>query len=131
MPVTDRVERLRQAARDRHDSASVRVAEALRALAASCEAISVNRVARVAGVSRSFVYNQPELLDEIDKLRRSRPARSSPARHGDRASLDSLRQQIHAHREELARLQAENRILKDQLARQLGAARVAAVTSRA
>jgi uncharacterized coiled-coil DUF342 family protein len=43
--------------------------------------------------------------------------------------LDSLRQQIHAYREEIARLSKENQALYEQLARQLGTARAAAVTA--
>ena len=42
----------------------------------------------------------------------------------------SLRQQLHAYREEIARLQSENRILRDQLAHKLGEARATSVTMR-
>lgn len=47
-----------------------------------------------------------------------------------RASVESLRQQLHAYRDEIARLRAENQALNEQLARHLGAARAAAVTTR-
>lgn len=39
-----------------------------------------------------------------------------------------LRQQLHAYREEIARLRAENRALTDQLARRLGTERADNVT---
>ena len=44
------------------------------------------------------------------------------------ATVESLRQQVHAYREEVARLRAENHVLNDQLARLLGAQRAANIT---
>jgi regulator of replication initiation timing len=44
------------------------------------------------------------------------------------ATAESLRQQLRAYREEIARLRVENQALKDQVARGLGAARAASVT---
>ena len=44
-----------------------------------------------------------------------------------RASDESNRQKLKIYREELTRLQAENRDLREQLARKLGAERAAAV----
>jgi regulator of replication initiation timing len=48
----------------------------------------------------------------------------------ERASVDSLRQQIHAYREEITRLRTENQALCEQLSRRLGTDRAAAVTNR-
>ncbi|MGO9728652.1 MAG: hypothetical protein ACLPN6_25465 [Streptosporangiaceae bacterium] len=47
-----------------------------------------------------------------------------------KATIDSLRQQLHAYRDEITRLRAEIASLREQLARQLGAARTAAITSQ-
>jgi hypothetical protein len=44
-----------------------------------------------------------------------------------RASADSNREKLTIYREELTRLQAENRDLREQLARRFGAERAAAI----
>jgi hypothetical protein len=79
-------------------------------------------------VSRSWIYQQPRLLAEISLLRQAGPGkRAVPA--SQKATIDSLRQQ-HAYRDEITRLRAEIASLHEQVARQLGAARTAAITSR-
>jgi hypothetical protein len=75
-------------------------------------------------VSRSWLYRQPQLREEIDRLRR--PTRNLPS--AERATTDSVRQQLRTYRDEITRLRTENQELRDQLARHLGAARAAAVT---
>jgi uncharacterized coiled-coil DUF342 family protein len=67
------------------------------------------------------------LRREIDRLRASayRPGRLPTA---ERATVNSLRQQLRTYREEITRLRSENQELREQLARHLGAARGAAVT---
>ena len=47
----------------------------------------------------------------------------------ERATTESLRQQLRTYRDELSRLQTETQELRDQLARHLGAARAAAATT--
>ena len=49
---------------------------------------------------------------------------------GSGLSADSLRQQLRTYRDEISRLRTENQDLRDQLARHLGAARVAATQDR-
>lgn len=128
--MADRVEQLRRAAQARHDATVARTIQALRAMAAGNDPITFRRVATFAGVSRSWLYREPQLRAEIERLRQS-PHRSGPTgRPAQRATADSLRQQLHVYRAEIARLQDENRSLKDQLARQLGASRAAAITKR-
>lgn len=126
----DRIERLRAAAQARHNDTLHRAQATLRTLARRGEPITVRGVANAAGVSRSWLYRQPQLLAEIDQLRQSRPTRGPSLPASQRASVDSLRQQLHAYRGELARLRAENKALTEQLARHLGDARTAAITSR-
>jgi hypothetical protein len=125
--VTDRVEQLRLAARARHDTTLARATLALQALAGGDQPVTFGRLARAARVSRSWIYQQPELRHQVEQLRRSPPKRPNP-RSAQRASDDSLRQQLHLYQEEIARLKTENRSLKEQLARQLGATRAASVT---
>jgi hypothetical protein len=127
--VTDRVEQLRQTARARHDATLARATQTLQVLALHAEPITFGRLARAAGVSRSWIYRQPELRHQVERLRQS-PPQKRPNAQSTRASDDSLRQQLHIYREHVAQLKAENRALKDQLAHQLGAARAASVTKQ-
>ena len=87
-------------------------------------------MASAAGVSRSWLYRQPQLLAEIDRLRQTPRTRGPGLPANQRATVESLRHQLHAYREEIARLRAQNQALNEQLARHLGAARAAAVTTR-
>jgi hypothetical protein len=125
--MADRVERLREAAQARHEVTLRRAESVLQRMAKRGDPVTFNRVAETAGVSRSWLYRQPTLRQEIDRLRdasASRPGLPS----AERASTDSLRQQLHTYREEITRLRTENQELREQLARHLGAARTAAVT---
>ena len=123
----EHTERLRRAAEARHEKTLAKAVAALRSLAGAPEPITFGRLARTAGVSRSWLYRQPELRQQVEQLRQSRPPKGSGVPTVQRASEESNRQKIAMYREELARLQAENRDLREQLARKLGAARAAAV----
>lgn len=127
--MTDRVQRLREAAQARHNATLRRAERALTHLADLGQPVTYRRVATTAGVSRSWLYQQPGLREQIDRLRERPPA---GARSGipstEQATLDSLRQQLHTYREEITRLQSENRTLRQQLARRLGTERTAAIT---
>lgn len=125
--MVDRDEALRRAAQARHAATLRRAEDALRTLAGRGEPITFRRLAQTAGVSRSWLYRQTELRAEIERLRQPRPSKSRPAL-SQRATVDSLRQQLHAYREELSRLRTQNQVLHDQLARHLGAARAASIT---
>ncbi len=126
--MTDRIERLRQAAQARHAATRARAEAALEILARRHEPITFRRLAETAGVSRSWLYRQPDLRTAIEHLRSAKPPEQPPP--PQQATLESLRQQRHAYREEIARLKNENQILRDQLARKLGAERAASVTRR-
>ena len=124
----DRIQMLREAAQARHAATLARAEETLRILARRGQPITVRGFAQEAGVSRSWLYRQPQLREEIDRLRLHRSSPNQPVPLTERASADSLRQQIRASREEIARLRAENQALNEQLARRLGATRAASVT---
>jgi hypothetical protein len=127
----DRLEALRQAAQARHDRTLRRAQTALCTLARRGEPITVRGVATAAGVSRSWLYQQPQLLADIDRLRQPRRDRRRPnVPAQQRATIDSLRQQIRTYREEITQLRAEIASLNEQLAHRLGAARTAAITAR-
>lgn len=124
----DRIELLREAAQARHTATLRRAEDTLRTLARRGVPITFRGFADAAGVSRSWLYRQPQLREELDRLRKQRSSRDQTVPPAERATTDSLRQQIHAYREEIARLRTENKALYEQLARRLGAARAAEVT---
>ncbi len=126
----DRVQRLREAAQARHAATLRRAEAALRVLASRGEAVSLRGLATAAGVSRSWLYRQPELREDVERLRRCTPAHRHSVPADQQATVESLRQQLHAYREEIRRLRVENQALNEQLARHLGAARAACVTKR-
>lgn len=129
--MTDRVQRLREAAQARHNATVQRAEATVRRLTNRGEAVTFRRVADAAGVSRSWLYQQPELRAHIDHLRDRSTTRARAAiPTAEQATADSLRQQLHTYREEINRLRAENQTLRKQLARRLGAERAATVTSR-
>ncbi len=123
----DNSRHLRAAARRRALETRDRAVRALRRLDATGEPITFDTVAREAGVSRSWLYGQPDLRAEIQRLRsRGRPSRSAPpvpARQ--RASDASLRRRLEAVNAEIRRLRAENQRLREQLGVALGELRAA------
>ncbi len=125
--MADHTERLRQAAQARHDTTLAKATTALRSLASTPEPITFGRLARAAGVSRSWLYRQPDLRRQIEQLRQSPLPGRSRVPAVQRASDESIRQKVALYREELERLRAENRDLREQLARKLGTERAAAV----
>ena len=125
----DRVERLREAAQARHEATLRRATTALQRLARRGEQITFRRVAETAGVSRSWLYRQPQLRDEITRLRDTTVGRPGTLPAAERATADSLRQQLQAYRDEVTWLRTENQELRDQLARHLGASRANAATA--
>ena len=65
----------------------------------------------------------------ITHLRGAAAGRPGTLPSAERATTDSLRQQLSTYRDEISRLRTENQELRDQLARHLGAARAAAATA--
>jgi hypothetical protein len=118
-------EQLGKAAAARHDRAVARAEKALRALDHDGAAISFQAVARRAGVSRQWLYTQPALREEIQRLRDRGPARSESVPARQRASEASLRQRVESLRAENQRLREENASLKQELAIAYGQHRAA------
>ncbi len=109
------------AAKRKSQAAHSRARNALRALDARGEEITFQAVAQAAGVSRQWLYTQPELRGEIEQLRAADDRlgdRPVPAR--ERASENSLRHRNRALLEENQRLRAEITAVKQELAAALG-----------
>ena len=87
---------------------------------ATRQPITFTHVARTAGVSRSWLYRQPELRAEIGMLRRATTAQPVPVPSPERGSGESLRQRIAAALDEITRLKADNHQLREHLAQHLG-----------
>ena len=106
---------LAAAARQRADQTRQRATEALQRLHATAQPITFAHVARTAGVSRSWLYRQPDLRADIDRLRRAATAQAVPVPSPERGSAESLRQRLEAALDEITRLKADNHQLREHL----------------
>jgi len=97
------------AAQRKREHALERAHAALRDLDQRGETISFQAVARRAGVSRQWLYTQPELRAEIERLRTHDSPAAPRVPHAERAREASLRQRN-------TTMLAENRRLRDQIA---------------
>jgi hypothetical protein len=119
------------AARRRSTATRRRAVTALRRMDAAGTAITFENVAREAGVSRSWLYNQPDLRAEIERLRaRHRVPATRPVPDRQRASDASLLRRLEAATKRNQQLEAENRELREALALALGERRTADLPER-
>jgi hypothetical protein len=125
----DNSHHLGAAARDRAEQTRAKALRALRDLDDASQAVTFEAVAREAGVSRSWLYSEPDIRAQIDQLRTRRPtptALLTPQRQ--RASDDSLLRRLEATTERMRQLEEDNRQLREALAEALGVARERRVT---
>jgi hypothetical protein len=117
------------AARRRAAATRKRAVAALRRMDKAGLPITFDSVAKQARVSRSWLYNQPDLRAEVERLRARRtppsPLRSVPDRQ--RASDASLLRRLESATEHIRRLEEENVQLREALALALGERRAADV----
>jgi transposase-like protein len=118
---------LAQANARRHQAALAAARHAIEQLQREGKTINYATVARTAGVSRPWLYRQNQIRDLISQLREQGPAAALATQ---RPSTDSLRQRLDTARAEITRLRAENRSLRDQIARQLGLQRTQHTTGQ-
>lgn len=117
---------LHEAARRRSERTRAKAIEALRRLDHAGNPITFEAVARAAGVSRSWLYDQADLREEIQRIREviNRPKSARvPARQ--RSSDASLIARLQIALEKNRKLTEENQRLRRQLARALGDQRAA------
>lgn len=109
------------AAKRRGEYTRAKAIQALRALDAQGEPVTFQTVAQHAGVSRSWLYAQPDLRAEIDRLRAAyRRAPASPVPSRQRASDASLLRRLEAAQQRIRQLAEDNRRLREHLAQALG-----------
>lgn len=119
MTRADNSHHLRRAATERHAAAVARARDSIEQLDRSGAPVTFAAIAHAAGVSRGWLYTQPELRAAVTRLRRMTP--TTPLRPAaQRATTDSLRARLDAARAEIHHLRSENADLHAQLARSLG-----------
>jgi hypothetical protein len=91
MPPADNSRFLIEATRRRHTEARERSERAIAAAASGTSESTVVAISQAAGVSRSWLYTQPDLLAAIAQLRTRGSARRSTVRP---ASDDSIRRRL-------------------------------------
>ena len=117
------------AAQRRATATRRRALAALQRMDNAGQSISFDALAREAKVSRSWLYTQPDLRAEVERLR-DRPDPSSAHRRvpdRQRASDASLRQRLEIATQRNRQLEAENRQLREALSVALGEQRAAAI----
>lgn len=112
-------------ARDRRVVRRRRAIDALRQLHAGGEEVSFAAVARAGGVSRAWLYRDPQLRAEIDRCRTGRQPSRIPLRRpvAEQPSHESLRELGASLQAELNTLREENRRFREALARKVGVRR--------
>jgi hypothetical protein len=113
---------LSEAAARRHELARSRAVQALRELDRSGAPVTFAGVARAAGISRSWLYTQPDISGQIRRLRKQADGAGSagaiPA--AQRPTDASLRARLTAALDRNKQLADDNARLRRQLARALG-----------
>ena len=122
---------LSEAAARRHELTRAKAIQALRELGRAGAPVTFAAVAAAAGISRSWLYTQPDISSHIRRLREKTsdagPAGAIPA--VQRATDASLRSRLASALDRNKQLADENARLRRQLARALGDQRSARVRS--
>jgi Family of unknown function (DUF6262) len=122
----DNTAHLVTSARRRHELTRAKAIQALRELDQAGTPLTFELVAKTAKVSRSWLYSQPDIRTQIQRLRDTgQRAPTSPIPATQRAAAASLTKRLQAANERNRQLDEENRRLRRQLAEALGQLRAA------
>lgn len=126
----DNTAHLVTAAQRRHELARAKAIRALRELARTGAPVTFQTVADRAEVSRSWLYTQPDLKAEIQRLRAiNSPALQAPKPARQRATELSLLRRLEIANNRNRELGEDNQRLRRQLAQALGHNRQAAAAT--
>jgi hypothetical protein len=117
------------AARHRTAATRRRAIAALRRMDKAGMPVTIDAVAKEGRVSRSWLYNQPDLRAEIERLRtrRNPAATGRPVPDRQRASNASLLRRLESAAERIRQLETEIQQLREALALAIGERRAATV----
>jgi hypothetical protein len=120
----DNSEQLITAAKRRHELTRAKAIKTIRELAQTGEPVDFATVAAQAQVSRSWLYTQPDIKDEIQRLRSlGQRSRQAPIPARQRSSDVSLHRRLEVASNRIRELTEDNQRLRRQLAEALGANR--------
>lgn len=109
------------AAHRRHELTRAKAIQAIRELDRNGAPVTFAAVAEAAGVSRSWLYAQPDLREQITRLRQAtQRAPNPPIPAGQRTTDASLLRRLEAAHQQIRQLRVERDKLRHQLARALG-----------
>jgi Family of unknown function (DUF6262) len=109
------------AARQRHELTRAKAIQALRELDHAGIPVTFAAVAAAAAVSRSWLYAQDDLREEIERLRQAtKRSPNPPLPTSQRASDASLLRRLEAAHHQIQQLRDERDKLRHQLAHALG-----------
>jgi hypothetical protein len=121
---------LAEAAARRHELTRAKAVQALREIDRAGAPVTFASVASAAGISRSWLYTQPDIRDQIQRLRSIRNGEAAGAiPASQRATGPSLRARLDTALQRNQALAEENARLRRQLARALGDQRSAGTRS--
>lgn len=109
----DNTPHLRGAARARHDATRRRALTALEALETSQTTVTVAGLAKAAGIARSWIYTQHDILERI---RTTRPDTPDAQPRRTQASGESWQRRLDLAHQRIKELTTENTQLRHQLA---------------
>jgi len=122
----DNTSHLTAAAQQRSEQARTRAEDALTQLIAARQPLTVAGLARAAGVSRSWLYTQPDLLEQLQQRSADKTTHSTTI---TRASDSSLQRRLELAHQRITQQTEEIRKLRNQLARAHGDLRAANTSS--
>ncbi|WP_034267059.1 DUF6262 family protein [Actinospica robiniae] len=126
----DNTAHLITSARTRHELTRAKAIRALRKLDTAEHPVTFEALARAAGVSRSWLYTQPDIRAEIQRLRDlDRRPLPKPATTGQRGSDASLARRLEIALARNRELTADNQRLRRQLATAIGHLRAAGIAA--
>ena len=111
----DNSAQLRASAQRRHEQARRRAFDALAVLGQDDAPVTVAGLARSAGVARSWIYTQPDLVDAIRAIEQP-PRQPGSSAKGTPATDASWRQRLELAHQRIKELADENARLRKQLA---------------